>query len=225
MSSRSSSTAAPMSRLIEAFHRLPGIGPKTAQRLAYHILRSPKEEAEELSAALSDIKDLIVFCGICQNITENDPCALCADTTRDSSVICVVEEPLDILAVERSGVYEGRYHVLHGSLNPMDGIGPEQLKVQELLARLSDNVVQEVILATNASLEGEATASYLARVVQAMGISVTRIAHGLPIGADIEYADERTISQAMEHRVSIAPKNPEESLSGIEVDQDDIGDQ
>jgi recombination protein RecR len=209
MSGRPAVTAAPLARLIEAFHRLPGIGPKSAQRLAYHILRGTDEEARELSEALLDVKASIVFCATCQNVTQHDPCPLCADTTRDRAMICVVEEPLDILAIERAGAYSGLYHVLHGSLNPMDGIGPEHLKVRELFARLGDNGVEEVVLATNASLEGEATASYLARMLQPLGVRVTRLAHGLPVGSDVEYADERTLSQAMEHRIAVGdPSGP-----------------
>ena len=201
VSRRTPATAAPLARLIEAFHRLPGIGPKSAQRLAYHVLRAPREEAEALAAALLEVKDRIRLCGICQNVTDDDPCALCRDTNRDASQVCVVEEPLDILAVERSGAYHGRYHVLHGALSPMDGLGPEQLKVRELLARLHDGGITEMILATNPNLEGEATAAYLARLVHPLGLRVTRLAHGLPVGADVEYADERTLSQAMQHRV------------------------
>ena len=201
---RTPATAAPLARLIEAFHRLPGIGPKSAQRLAYHVLRAPREEAEALAAALLEVKDRIRLCGICQNVTDDDPCALCRDTNRDASQVCVVEEPLDILAVERSGAYHGRYHVLHGALSPMDGLGPEQLKVRELLARLHDGGITEMILATNPNLEGEATAAYLARLVYPLGLRVTRLAHGLPVGADVEYADERTLSQAMQHRVAMA---------------------
>lgn len=201
---RTPATAAPLARLIEAFHRLPGIGPKSAQRLAYHVLRAPREEAETLAAALLEVKDRIRLCGICQNVTDDDPCALCRDTNRDASQVCVVEEPLDILAVERSGAYHGCYHVLHGALSPMDGLGPEQLKVRELLARLHDGGITEMILATNPNLEGEATAAYLARLVYPLGLRVTRLAHGLPVGADVEYADERTLSQAMQHRVAMA---------------------
>jgi recombination protein RecR len=209
VSGRPTVTAAPLARLIEAFHRLPGIGPKSAQRLAYHILRGTEEEARELSEAVLDVKARIVLCTTCQNVTEHDPCPLCADTTRDRATICVVEEPLDILAIERAGVYAGLYHVLHGSLNPMDGIGPDHLKVRELFTRLGDSGVEEVVLATNASLEGEATASYLARMLQPLGVRVTRLAHGLPVGSDVEYADARTLSEAMEHRIAVAdPSGP-----------------
>jgi recombination protein RecR len=204
MSGRPAVTAAPLARLIEAFHRLPGIGPKSAQRLAYHILRGTQEEARELSEALLDVKASIILCATCQNVTEHDPCPLCVDRTRDRTMICVVEEPLDILAIERAGAYAGLYHVLHGSLNPMDGVGPDQLKVRELFTRLGDSGVAEVVLATNASLEGEATASYLARMLQPLGVRVTRLAHGLPVGSDVEYADERTLSQALQHRIAVA---------------------
>ena len=213
VSRRTPATAAPLARLIEAFHRLPGIGPKSAQRLAYHVLRAPREEAEALAAALLEVKDRIRLCGICQNVTDDDPCALCRDTNRDASQVCVVEEPLDILAVERSGAYHGRYHVLHGALSPMDGLGPEQLKVRELLARLHDGGITEMILATNPNLEGEATAAYLARLVHPLGLRVTRLAHGLPVGADVEYADERTLSQAMQNRVAMAEDASQEDAS------------
>jgi recombination protein RecR len=203
MPGRAPVTAAPLARLIEAFHRLPGIGPKTAQRLAYHVLRAPRDEAEALAVALLEVKDRIQLCAICQNVTEQDPCTVCDDPTRDASTICVVEEPLDILAIERAGGFDGRYHVLHGSLSPMDGVGPEQLKIRELLQRLRSADVTEIILATNPNLEGEATATYLARVLNPIGVHVTRLAHGLPVGADVEYADERTLSRALQHRVSL----------------------
>ena len=202
---RSPATAPTIARLIEAFHRLPGIGPKSAQRLAYHVLRAPRAEAEALSEALLEVKDSTRLCGACQNITDADPCAICLDADRSASTICVVEEPLDVAAIERSGVYRGRYHVLHGAISPMDGIGPEDLKVRELLARLGDASIDEVILAMNPNLEGEATAGYLSRVIAAMGVRVTRIAHGLPVGADVEYADERTLRAAMTHRVEVEP--------------------
>ena len=205
---RGAVTAAPLARLIDAFHRLPGIGPKSAQRLAYHVLRAPEAEAHDLAEALLDIKQRIHLCAVCQNLTESDPCGLCDDASRDATRVCVVEEPLDVLAVERAGAFRGRYHVLHGHLSPMDGVGPEQLKVQQLLARLgaADGAppIDEVILATNSNLEGEATAAYLARLIGPLGVRVTRIAHGLPMGSDVEYADERTLHQALEHRVSMA---------------------
>ena len=199
---RSPATPPAIARLIEAFHRLPGIGPKSAQRLAYHVLRAPRREAESLAGALLEVKDRTAFCSICQNITETDPCALCADPERGTAV-CVVEEPLDVAAIERTGAHRGRYHVLHGAISPMDGIGPEDLKVRELLQRLADGAIEEVILATNPNLEGDATAGYLSRVIGAMGVKVTRIAHGLPVGADVEFADERTLRAAMTHRVAV----------------------
>ena len=198
---RSPVTAPTLARLIEAFHRLPGIGPKSAQRLAYYVLRAPRDEAEALATALLEVKDQTRLCSVCQNITDVDPCAVCSDPSRGGETICVVEEPLDVVAIERTGVHRGRYHVLHGAISPMDGIGPEDLKVRELLERLGDRTVEEVILATNPNLEGEATAGYLSRVISAMGVRITRIAHGLPVGADVEYADERTLREAMTHRV------------------------
>ncbi|MDE2891697.1 MAG: recombination mediator RecR [Chloroflexota bacterium] len=200
---RSPATAPTIARLIEAFHRLPGIGPKSAQRLAYHVLRAPRAEAEALAEALIEVKDSTRLCGICQNITDADPCVVCLDPQRSDATVCVVEEPLDVAAIERAGVHRGRYHVLHGAISPMDGVGPEDLKVRELLTRLGDAAVEEVILAMNPNLEGEATAGYLSRVIGAMGVRITRIAHGLPVGADVEYADERTLRAAMTHRVSM----------------------
>jgi recombination protein RecR len=190
-------------RLIEEFHKLPGIGPKSAQRLTYYLLRAPREEAQALAQAILEVKEKIVFCSVCQNVTDSDPCLICANTQRDSSLICVVEEPLDILALERTGSYDGIYHVLHGVLSPMDGIGPEDLKVEELLERLKDGSVTEVILATNPNLEGEATAMYLSRLLRPLGMKVTRLARGLPTGADLEYADDQTLSRALEGRQEI----------------------
>ena len=213
-------TAAPVARLIEAFHRLPGIGPKSAQRLAYHILRASTEEVAEFARALLEVKERIRFCTVCQNITEEDPCPVCSDTSRDAGIICVVEEPLDILALERAGAYHGRYHVLHGALSPMDGVGPDQIKMRELLERLHDSDVREVILATNANLEGEATAAYLARVARPLGMRVTRLAHGLPVGSDVEYADERTLSRALQHRVTI---DEERDVTATDVPTDRDG--
>ena len=197
----------PMSRLIEELSRLPGIGPKSAQRLAYHLLRSPQEQSEALAQALLDMKAKSILCSVCQNITERDPCYLCQDSIRDRSILCVVEEPLDLVALERSRSYHGLYHVLHGVISPMDGVGPDQLKVRELLARLQDlptgqagGGVQEIIMATNPTLEGEATAMYLQRLIAPLGIRVTRLARGLPAGADLEYADEVTLTRALENR-------------------------
>ena len=200
---RSSATPPAIARLIEAFNRLPGIGPKSAQRLAYHVLRAPRREAESLSEALLEVKDRTVLCNVCQNITETDPCALCADPERRNGSVCVVQEPLDVMAIERTGAHDGAYHVLHGAISPMDGVGPDDLKVRELLQRLGDGAITEVILATNPNLEGDATAGYLSRVIGAMGVRVTRIAHGLPVGADVEFADERTLRAAMTHRVAV----------------------
>ncbi len=196
-------TPEPITRLIEAFHRLPGIGPKSAQRLAYHVLRAPEQEAQALATALIDVKQRIKFCSVCVNITESDPCLYCSDGRRDGSLVCVVEQPLDILALERAGGMRGMYHVLHGVLNPMEGIGPEDLHIRELLARLQDGVVKEVIMATNPSLEGEATGMYVQRLVSPLGVRVTRLARGLPSGADLEYTDDITLARALEGRQEI----------------------
>lgn len=195
-----SSTPEPIQRLVEAFHRLPGIGPKSAQRLAYHILRTSEQEAAALARAILDVKERIRLCSQCMNITEADPCAFCQDPRRDRSVVCVVEQPLDVLAIERSGGYRGLYHVLHGVLNPMDGIGPEHIHVRELVLRLHGGEIQEVIMATNPSLEGEATAMYIQRLIGPAGVKVTRLARGLPSGADLEYTDDVTLARALEGR-------------------------
>jgi recombination protein RecR len=197
------STAAPVARLIEEFHKLPGIGPKSAQRLTYHLLRAPAEEARALAQAILEVKEKIVLCSTCQNITDSDPCAICSNSERDHGAICVVEEPLDILALERAGAYKGLYHVLHGVISPMDGVGPEELKVQELLSRLRSGDVREVIMATNPNLEGEATAMYIARLISPLGVKVTRLARGLPVGADLEYADNVTLARALEGRQEV----------------------
>ncbi|UCH86578.1 MAG: recombination protein RecR [Dehalococcoidia bacterium] len=194
------SAAAPVVRLIEEFHKLPGVGPKSAQRLTYYLLRAPQDEAKALAQAILEVKEKITFCSICQNVTDRDPCLICANEERDAALVCVVEEPLDILALERTGSYNGLYHVLHGVISPMDGVGPEHLKVEELLARLKDGSVQEVILATNPNLEGEATAMYLGRLLRPLGVRVTRLARGLPSGADLEYADDLTLTRALEGR-------------------------
>jgi recombination protein RecR len=196
------SPASPIQRLVEAFHRLPGIGPKSAQRLAYHILRAPEQEARELATALVEVKERVVLCGRCQDITDQDPCRICADATRDASLLCVVEEPLDLRAIERAAGFRGRFHVLHGVISPADGVGPEDLKIAELLGRLADvdRDVREVIVATNPNLEGEATAMYLARLLSPLGVTVSRLARGLPSGADLEYADDVTLGRALEYR-------------------------
>lgn len=193
-------TAAPLARLIEEFYKLPGIGPKSAQRLAYYLLRMPAAEAHQLAQAILEVKERVVLCSSCQNVTESDPCRICSSLERDRSVICVVEEPLDILAIERSGSYKGQYHVLHGAISPMDGIGPEDLKIAELLGRMRSGEVTEVILATNPNLEGEATSMYLSRLISPLGIRVTRLARGLPVGGDLEYADDVTLARALEGR-------------------------
>lgn len=200
MNEHTPATAAPLARLIEEFYKLPGIGPKSAQRLAYYLLRMPAAEAHALASAILEVKERVIFCSICQNVTEADPCRICSDPERDRSVICVVEEPLDILAVERTQAYRGLYHVLHGAISPMDGVGPEDLKVRELLERLRQGEVAEVILATNPNLEGEATAMYLGRLLAPLGVRVTRLARGLPAGGDLEYADDVTLARAIEGR-------------------------
>lgn len=200
---RPAATAAPVARLIEALHRLPGIGPKSAQRLTYWLLRAPEAEARSLAQAIVELKEKTTLCSVCQNVTEADPCGVCTDAQRDRSTICVVEEPLDILAMERTRGYRGLYHVLHGVVSPMEGVGPEDLKLDELVARLRDGEVNEVIMATNPNLEGEATAMYVSRLVTPMDVRVTRLARGLPTGADLEYADDVTLARALEHRQDV----------------------
>jgi recombination protein RecR len=190
-----------VTRLIEEFHRLPGIGPKTAQRLTFYLLRAPKDQAQSLAEALVQLKERIVTCAICSNIAEENPCAICRDDSRDRSIVCVVEEPLDVLALERTREYHGLYHVLHGAISPVEGIGPEDLRIQELLNRLQHGgAVKEIVLATNPNLEGEATAMYLERLIKPLGIKMTRLARGLPVGGDLEYADEVTLTRALEGR-------------------------
>lgn len=185
--------------LIEAFERLPGIGPKTAQRLTYHLLHAPKEEAEALARSALDLKEKTVICQTCFNISETNPCGICSDESRDHSIIAVVEDPLDVLALEKAH-FKGMYHVLNGVISPLESIGPEELRIRELLPRLKDGTVQEVILATNPTMEGEATAMYIDRLISPLGIKVTRIARGLPVGGDLEYADETTLFRALEGR-------------------------
>jgi len=194
------STPEPISRLIEEFNKLPGIGPKSAARLTYYLLRMPEAEARSLAEAVLAVKENVVLCSVCQNITDADPCRICADAQRDHSVTCVVEEPLDILAIERTRKYTGVYHVLHGVISPADGIGPDDLKLKELLSRIQSSDINEIILATNPNLEGEATAMYIQRLIAPMGIKVTRLARGLPAGGDLEYADEITLTRALEGR-------------------------
>ena len=195
----------PVARLIEALSRLPGIGPKTAQRLTYHLLRAPEGEARALAAALVAVRDEVVYCASCFNISTGPLCPICADPSRDESRLCVVEEPLDVLALERTGAFKGRYHVLHGAISPMDGIGPERLKVRELLERAAQrcrdgDAYEEIVLATNPTLEGEATAMYLAERLEPDVRLITRIARGIPVGGDLEYADEVTLVRAMQGR-------------------------
>ena len=198
-----SAAPGPVTRLIDEFHKLPGIGPKSAQRLTYHLLRIPAADALALANAIAELKEKTVLCSVCQNVTEADPCAICSDPSRDRSLIVVVEEPLDILAVERTRGFQGLYHVLHGVISPMDGVGPDDLKVNELLARLRGGAVREVIMATNPNLEGEATSMYISRLLTPMGIRVTRLARGLPMGSDLEYADDVTLSRALENRQDV----------------------
>ena len=192
----------PVARLIEAFARLPGIGPKTAQRLTFHLLRAPDAEARTLAAALIAVRDQVVFCQRCFNISDQPLCPICRDPSRDDTRLCVVEEPLDVLALERTGEFKGLYHVLHGAISPIDGIGPDQLHIRELLTRLADGAVTEVILATDPNLEGEATATYLTRMLKPMELRITRLASGLPVGGDLEYADEVTLGRAFAGRRS-----------------------
>ena len=193
-------TPPPVSRLIEAFSRLPGIGPKSASRLTYYLIRSQGDEAIELSDALKELRERIQFCSVCFNITEHSPCPICLSEERDRSSICVVEEPLDVMAVERTREYRGLYHVLHGVISPMDGVGPENLRIRELVDRVVSGNIKEIILATNPSLEGENTAMYIQRKLITQNIKITRLARGLPMGGDLEYADEVTLARALEGR-------------------------
>jgi recombination protein RecR len=189
----------PLLRLIEELQRLPGIGPKSAQRLAFHVLRTPREAADRLADALRDVKELVTYCSICNNITETDPCGYCRNGERDRRVICVVEEPQNVGAIEKTREFRGVYHVLMGALSPLQGIGPDDLKIKNLLTRIDEGVT-EVILATNPTVEGEATAIYLTRLLKPLGVRVTRIAMGVPVGSDLEYADEVTVQKALEGR-------------------------
>ena len=190
----------PVARLIEALQRLPGIGPKTAQRLAFFLLKRPADEVTALAESITQLKARIVNCRVCFNVTEDDPCRICSEPARNTRALCVVEEPNDLLAIERTGEFRGRYHVLLGALSPLDGIGPEDLKVRELLSRLEQEPVDEIILATNPSVEGEATAIFLGKLLKPFSARITRIARGLPVGGDLEYADEVTLSKAFEGR-------------------------
>ena len=194
---------APLANLIEHFRALPGIGQKTAVRLAYHVLDMDAAAAKSLAGAILEAKEKIGYCSTCFNLSDRNPCAICDDEKRDHSVICVVEQPQDVAAMERMHEYKGVYHVLHGALSPLEGVGPDDLRIKELLTRLYDTSVQEIIMATNPNVEGEATAMYIAKLLKPSGIKVTRIAHGLPIGGDLEYADEVTLAKAMENRREI----------------------
>ena len=193
----------PLAELIAQFERLPGIGRKTAQRLAYSILEQPPERAEKFAEALVNARRKIHFCKVCQGLTDKEVCDICDDSRRDRSVICVVAEPKDVMAFERTREYAGVYHVLHGVISPLDGIGPDQLRIKELMSRLGSGEVKEIIMATNPTVEGEATASYISRLVKPMGIKVTRLAYGIPVGGDLEYADEFTLARALEGRNEI----------------------
>ncbi len=192
--------AEPIEKLIDEFRRLPGIGPKSAQRLAYSVLLRSREDAERLSRAILEVKEKIRYCSRCNNFSDTDPCNYCNNTLRSSETICVVEEPNDILAIEKTREYQGQYHVLHGVLSPINGVGPEDLKLTNLLERLREGNVKEIIIATNPNVEGEATAIYLAKLLKPIGVKVTRIALGVPVGSDLEFADEVTMSKALEHR-------------------------
>jgi recombination protein RecR len=190
----------PLARLIQEFRRLPGIGQKSAQRLAFHLLRAPRQDAERLAAAALDVKDKLGLCGVCNNISASELCPFCSDPGRDRAMICVVEEPHNVLPIETTRQFNGLYHVLHGTISPLRGIGPEHLKIRSLLERLGAGEVQEVILATNPTLEGETTAAYLSRLLKPLGVKVTRIAMGVPVGSDLEFADEVTMSKSLENR-------------------------
>jgi recombination protein RecR len=192
--------AEPLARLIQEFKRLPGIGQKSAQRIAFHVLRAKREDAERLAAAVLDVKDKLGLCSVCNNISDSDLCLFCRDPHRDQSVICVVEEPPNILPIETTRAFSGVYHVLHGSISPLRGVGPEQLRIKGLLERIEKGELRELILATNPTIEGEATAVYLARLLKPLGLKVTRIAMGIPVGSDLDYADEVTMSKSLENR-------------------------
>ncbi len=194
---------APVARLIEQFERLPGIGHKNAQRLALHVLRMEESEAEAFAAAIIDARKNVTYCRICQNISQNEVCKLCADSARDKKTICVVEQPKDVAAIERTHRYRGSYHVLHGVISPIDNVGPADIRARELLLRLGENDISEVIMATNPTVEGDATAMYLSRLIKQLGVKVTRIAYGIPVGGDLEYADDVTLMRAIEGRREI----------------------
>lgn len=193
-------SAAPLARLIEQFERLPGIGSKTAQRLAYYVLKLPKSEAEAFARAITDAKEKLRYCTVCCNLTDAELCPVCKNSARDASIICVVGDPRDVIAFERTQEYGGLYHVLHGTISPLGGVGPNDIRIKELLSRLSGDTVKEVIMATNPSVEGEATAIYISKLLKPLGVKVTRLAYGLPVGGDLEYTDEVTLARALEGR-------------------------
>lgn len=195
--------AAPIAKLIEAFTKLPGIGNKTAQRLAFYLLDMPQKEAEELAYAIINAKRSIRYCEVCCNITDKDKCSICSDGKRDESIICVVEDPRDVVAMEKTREFKGLYHVLHGAISPMDDIGPDEIRIKELLSRIRTGNIKEIILATNPNIEGEATAMYISKLIKPLGVKTTRIAHGVPVGGDLEYADEVTLMKALEGRREI----------------------
>ncbi|MBI4464376.1 MAG: recombination protein RecR [Acidobacteria bacterium] len=195
--------AKPMARLIEELRRLPGIGTKSAQRIAFHLLKAADSEAEQLAAAIRDLKQNLRLCELCNNVTDVSPCAYCADPARHPDQVCIVEEPANIVPIEKSGQYQGQYHVLHGALSPLQGIGPDQLRISNLLEKIQNGAVKEVILATNATVEGEATAVYLAKLLKPLGVNVTRIGMGIPVGGDLEYVDSVTIAKALQGRREI----------------------
>ena len=192
--------ARPLMRLLEALEKLPGIGPRSAERIAFYLLRASREEARQLAQAVADVKQQLRFCGVCFNLSETERCPICQDASRDPSVLCVVEEPKDVLAIEKTGAYRGLYHVLLGAIAPLDGIGPELLKIDELLARLAEGDVQEVIVATDADKDGETTAAHLSKLIRPRGLKLTRIASGIPVGSHLEYADQATLARALEGR-------------------------
>lgn len=195
--------AAPLQNLIEEFEKLPGIGSKTAQRLAFHVLNQPMEKAEKFAAAILDAKKSLCYCRECQNLSDREVCGICSNPARDHSLICVMESPKDVLQMERTNEFKGVYHVLHGAISPMDNIGPDDIRIKELMARIRDGSVQEVIMATNPNLEGETTAMYISKLIKPFGVKVTRIAHGVPVGGELEFADEITLSKALQWRVEL----------------------
>lgn len=201
--SNNQALAAPVARLVQQFHKMPGIGPKLAQRLAYWLIRMPKEESISLAEAIGAIKEQVTFCSDCQNITEQDPCPICDDPSRDRARICIVQEPLDVLALEKTGAFKGIYHVLHGVLDPMSNIGPDEIRIKELLIRINSSKITELVLATNPNVEGEATAMYIQQLASPFVDKITRLARGLPVGGDLEYADDLTLTRAFEGRQSV----------------------